>query len=495
MEPDKEKLILRNIIKFNNDSTPKSMYEKFSKLVDYKINYSEDITRVIKFVNSFNIENSGLPHITQVESYFREIVDPCALQVLEEVKTLKPMSLEDFENTLKVLKRNHSLVRIKGAADSLVEKLMEEGSDSQNFSLPENLISDFMSKVSDVYEDNTEKIFTAGDLSQYRPYLEESLNLAKQTGGEDFIPSGVAEIDQYIGQGIRRGNLSFVCGFAGAFKTGACVNWAVNAMNLGYNVLYITMENSATELMDQIISCHSSNVELFGKICSRPPCHSDIGSGELTPEQENLVKVSLDDYRIKKEIGDYGTLYVHQPRVSSVTLSYIINLANRYNTDCNNELDMLVIDSPNLMTPEKYNSDSRAALNDIIRGLKVFAQSFNKGLGISLLCPHQINREGHERAKKDENFIYDHKCVADLNEVERSADLVLTLFSDDDDLRNRNEVKIQFLKTRHHGAPKGKNFPIYANLGTRRWASLEKEVEPGSEGIDYDELSEELDIE
>jgi len=464
--------ILRGVIRLDTEASSDELLGNYTQLMAKKLAFSPEVADVLNFVSEYYKSTSGFPQYREVEDHFRTKNNFNLVRNLETLKKVQRPDEQQFTYNLKKYAQDYETDLVRKAMEETLNYISENRPKiSINESLAEQALSKLNDQVASLYSRSHGNVFTSGNVADYYANFKLKMEESMYDNQSQVIPSGVSIIDQHI-SGIAKGNLAFLIGYAGSFKTGACMNWCMEAIRLGYNVLYVSMENSAIELTNQILSCHASDADLFGHLGIPTPSHTDIGDGNVTEAQQELIDTAYQDYMIRQQNGEYGQFFVHQPEVAEVTLSYVRNITNFFNAKCGNELDMLVIDAPYLMTPELYKSDFRAALNQIIRSLKLFAQSFNKGEGLAVLCPHQINRDGHDRALKNKDFIYDHKCIADLNEIEKSADLAMTVFSDNEDLRVTNQVLVQFLKSRHHGVPKYQNFPIYANLATRRWGNL-----------------------
>lgn len=487
-----EDVLLRSLILVGREESDDACLSAYSTLLSTHVKFSDDFYKIFEFITAYYDNSVGFPTKTDTIHHFKNKGMYNLVKIIEGICGLPKLTSEEFVYRMGVFKHDFEtdvvLRAFSEGIDYINQKRQESG---VNESVAEKAMSIFSDKTSELYVANS-LVRTSGSLSDALPDFRKNLELTMNCDEREFMPSGLVAVDQYV-DGISRGNLAFICGFTSAFKTGSCVNWALNAVKLGYNVLYVTMENSYSELLNQFISCHAANMDLFGSVCQRPPTHTDIGRGTLSREQFNLVDTAYQDLVFKCDKGVYGNLYIDNPNVDP-TLSYIRHISSFYNAKCNQGLDMIVIDAPNLMVSES-NAHERDSRNAIIRSLKLFAGSFNRGKGIAVLCPHQINRDGHERAKKHTEFIYDHKCIADLNEIERSADIVLTIFSDDEELRLKNMMLVQFLKTRHHGAPKYQNFPVQVSMGTRRWDNCQMDRALAFDDTFDLEPDEEMDIE
>lgn len=70
----------------------------------------------------------------------------------------------------------------------------------------------------------------------------------------------------------------------------------------------------------------------------------------------------------------------------------------------------------------------------------------SRGYDFRICFLSQINRDGYRKALR-RSGVYDLTCLAEYNELERSAAYVVTLFSTDE-LKAVNEVRVQLLKCR-----------------------------------------------
>ena len=130
----------------------------------------------------------------------------------------------------------------------------------------------------------------------------------------------------------------------------------------------------------------------------------------------------------------------------------IIEYLEKINADM--EIDLVVVDSLDLLSPETRRSTNREELNDILASAKHMAVSFNSGKGLRLISPWQTSREAYKRAQ--ETGSYDKTSLAETSEAERKADLILGLIEKD----GHSRLKAQVLKFRD-GA--GKEFEININ--------------------------------
>lgn len=457
--------IIRGVLRLGSEDS-KALDKNFNYFCSCEIDLPKNYKVVLEYIENYFNRYASVPRVDNVIGELKTRGELDLLKKFETIKSLDVPSYADFQYSIDKVCATTSYKKLGQAIDSTYE-LFEQGRgkvETDDFVI-EDIISDFNQKVSDLttrnFKDDT---FTSGSMSDsYEHFISQYEHKENHQEDSYGILSGVNIIDDVLG-GIRRGQLMFIAGWTGSFKTGSCVNWAVSGVRAGYNVLYITMENTRSELEAQVLSCHSADPK-FARFNVNSPTHSEIFKARLTPPQKKLILDRVYKDIIINEDGDYGSLYLHQPDKADFTISDALRVCLKYNNECGGELDMLVLDSPLLMVPEKGPRDNNSR-NWIVRTLKTIAASFNRGKGLAILCPHQINREGYARAIQN-NGVYDHRCIADLNEVERSSDGILTIFIDEV-LRSSNQAKIQFLKTRSEQLPT-EPYTIQADLGVRRW--------------------------
>jgi len=460
--------IIRSLLRVDIEEDSESKQRFYEYYVKHDIDPDREFKPVLDFISSYYKDSAGFPRYSQLK---QKIVGEVNLErKLEAIKEIEMPEIGDFIFSLEEIRKLQIRNKIQKLCDRTLDDLDVPKTELTNDFIGETLAK-LIEEASDL--DPTRSFndsFISGSIGDsYTSYKQETEDMKLNKASHQAVFSGVGIIDNYL-QGINPGNLVFICGYTGNFKTGACVNWALNAHLQGKNVLYITMENSFSELRAQFLSAHACNSK-FNPKNIEIPTHSQIRKATFSKEQERFVDEVFKDL-FENSDGIYGNLFLHQPDKVNFTLSDVKNTCVRYNNEVDGQLDFLVLDSPGLLSVEKGPRDFNNR-NWIIRELKMFASGFNNGKGLSVLAPHQINRDGYQRARANEG-IFDHKCVADLNEVERSSDGLITIYLDEE-LRRVGQVKVQFLKTRHEDMPTDPVL-VSADLGRRKW------------GDDYEEL-------
>jgi replicative DNA helicase len=221
-----------------------------------------------------------------------------------------------------------------------------------------------------------------------------------------------------------------------------------NTYNLGYNLVYISLETSKEDFMMNILCRHSYDTK-FPKYNYIP--HTKMRMCELTQEEKDyLYDVVLDDY----EKSSKGKLVIlDESDFETMSFAEIYAMLENIDDKLNGYLDGIVVDYVQLF---KYSegvvggeSDNKV-VNSYVSFFRRLSQAFRdekmfKRLIIILLS--QINRDSWKKAAKNEGK-YDLTCLADANELERGSHRVITIFTTEE-MKINKEAQVQILKNRN----------------------------------------------
>lgn len=254
------------------------------------------------------------------------------------------------------------------------------------------------------------------------------------------VLSGIDSLDHATG-GFQRGELALVCAFTNAGKTMFTCQTAWHAaVKQGKNVFFASSETVRGTVRRRIIARHS-RLSMFGY--ERGLNAKDIRDGSLSPAEEEVLKAVVHDLDTNP---NYGKIYIAQvPR--GATLSYLEARMNRQAASW--EVDLGIVDYLALLKPDRVRGSEREEFNDILRGGKVFATSFNEGKGVPLISPWQIRRESYNEAIR--TGYYGLASLSDTSEAEKSSDQIISLFALPEN--KGQEVTLQFLKMRDGEIP------------------------------------------
>lgn len=252
---------------------------------------------------------------------------------------------------------------------------------------------------------------------------DEILEEFQQSKYMERIMTHLRPLDEMTHGGLGAGELALIAGYAGTGKTFLCTNLAYNFSFLeGKNVVYLTAETLRSQVRNRILVRHSRDPKfgLQSGMSSADLKKHGPDNKILTDEQERIWRDVVEDFTTTTE--GRGIIHVAQIPMNA-KLSTISAKLNKLLSSF--EVDVLIIDSLDLLSPEVRRGTTREELNDILADAKHFATTFNNGRGIRLISPWQTSREAWKKAKEEGR--YDKSAMAETAEAERKADLILAL--------------------------------------------------------------------
>lgn len=311
--------------------------------------------------------------------------------------------------------------------------------------------------------------------------LQNNLELRKQ---EIKISTGIKALDDE-NVFLKKGQIGTVFAYTGGFKTMFCTNVAYNTIKNGGNVLYVSLEISKDDMYINFLSRHSYNFD-------RKISHSDVKAARLTEEENKyLFEVIYPDF--KTSLKSHLIVY-DETDIKSNTYAGFSKLLVRADKDftkkTNKGIDLIIIDHLNLFkfrTEEKTMNDY-AAVNHWMSYFRKHCINFlNQKKKVAILCACQSSREGYKNAIKEGG--YQLTGIAEGNEIERSSQLVLSIFNDDE-MREQNEVLMQILKMRDEAHSESK-FMIKLEPKYYTFESNGKKIGPIEKDDIYDDEDDE----
>lgn len=259
--------------------------------------------------------------------------------------------------------------------------------------------------------------------------------------------SGLARLDQLTG-GLGRGEVVMVAAPSGYGKTQMCVDMAYFASQFqGLHVYFATSETVRTTVRARLVARHSLNdkfrdmredIGLPGGLDSQK-----ISRGLLAPEHEQLLGAVALDYGFNGETSSEGSCWVAQmPHGQTIPgLRAQIDVRSRSAMP-----DLVIVDYLALMSsPERFSS-SRESLSSVVKSAAHFAVDFNKGMGVPLISPWQLNRESQREMVRTGEV--DQNGLAETAEAVNSADQVWVLTPDGARDGRLGSLKLNVVKNR-----------------------------------------------
>lgn len=232
--------------------------------------------------------------------------------------------------------------------------------------------------------------------------MEEITQLAQQQTHMAGVPSGFKDLDDLFG-GFRGGDLVILAARPGVGKTSFALNLAVNAAKAGTTVAFLSLEMSASQLVQRIL-CSEARVNL-----------GNVRQGRMTDSDwMAIIEASNTLYNLDMYIDDTPALSILELRAKARR-----ELRSK-------EKGLIVVDYLQLMQPPRSRADGNRAVEvgEISRGLKVLA----KEMDMPVIALSQLSRAVEMRGKK-------RPMLSDLREsgsIEQDADIIMFLASQQD---------------------------------------------------------------
>jgi replicative DNA helicase len=195
-------------------------------------------------------------------------------------------------------------------------------------------------------------------------------------------------------------------------KSFALAHSAAAAVLTGYNVLYITLENSREVTTDRFDSYMA-----------------DIVSNSID-ESADIVLEKIQQLRSRGKVGKF---FVHEYPTSTFKPQHLKTLVKHY-AQKSVKFDVIVIDYLDIMAPNIRNTEHRDNSRETWEAVRAIAQEENA----ALISATQTNREGFRADVAGSTHV-----AEDINKI-RTADLVISI--------NRTDEEKKAKKARLHFA-------------------------------------------
>jgi len=257
-------------------------------------------------------------------------------------------------------------------------------------------------------------------VSKVRLKIDNAINIQLEKGsiGLDFddedahdqdleankITTGYPCLDAITEGGWDRKTFNVLMGGPGSGKSLWMQNFAVNAVNAGYNVAYITLELSDKK------------------------CLKRIGSMRLEIPINQYTELAKDKEYMKQRIQEMnsrngggiidskpGKLFIKEYPSGSATISDVEKYLKQVKEEAGIDIDMLVIDYIQIMGTEKGVDRNMLYLKGehLAVGLRAIAQKFN----LALLTATQIAKDKYGANDIALNDIPESKAIADTADM------------------------------------------------------------------------------
>lgn len=263
---------------------------------------------------------------------------------LETVAQMSEMELHDIEYIKdKIL----SFGKRQALVDAVLEsaEILEKQPDTQ-YNQIEKLVKDAMlvgEDVNDLGLDVYENIE-----ERFQSYTEDEDVIER-------IPTGMVELDKCLGGGVGRGELCVVIAPPGKGKTTTLISMAAQAVEEGYNVLHVSLENNEKQIL------RNYDLRLLKK--------------NLDYIRDNVDKSIAAMFNIKK--FKRGKLKIKKYPTKSATITTIRCLLDQLKVVEDFVPDVLVVDYGMILKPERNYQDKRSGIEEIYENLRALGDEYN----------------------------------------------------------------------------------------------------------------------
>jgi len=408
-----------------------------------------------------------VPSIQTMRQHFTAVQEADVVDRLERLAMIKPRTRGDFLTYLEEKARDR---RNRVAIELFKEgaKIISTGIELKD---PRGKSTKLLGAIDAI------RYVLDGSHNIVAPTLGSKLSGNLTQDGEDFLSRydrvkadpkfgigqycGISQIDAAL-KGAKRYELWIHAGFTGSMKSTFALHWAyVQAVYFGFSTVYFSLEMPYMQCRNIIYTMHTAH-EDFADIREQLGIdggldYEKIRDGLLNDNEERFLREYVvpdlggrstvphaGPYSLQAE--EYGSIHleVADPDKSDFSMADLRGRAELIFSKT--PFSMIVVDHAGLMSARGRYSNTTEKLNEVVRDLKRMAMSFNRGMGIAVLCLFQISREGYRAAEKSGGR-YNLTHLSYANECERSADIVTATWIDDE-LRKIDKAIFQCLKSR-----------------------------------------------
>jgi len=437
------------------------------------------------YVKSFSSQYHHPPDISTIRSHFSFSGEASVIDRLEAIERQKPKAQGDF---LTALGEETEKRRIRKVTDLLKDaaRILETGI-SVKEGREEKLIKGPVAAIRHVLESSSEIVAPSSGQKLYGNVTADALSFVEEYERTETNPlsgigqmSGIRQMDDAL-RGAKRGELWTHAAFTGGLKSTLMLNWAYSqAVFYKHSSIIFSLEMPYLQVRRILYAMHSGH-SCFSTIrqelgIGKSLSYSRIRDGELDILSDAKVK-SLSPEELKRYVqlptgkwmdparpekrfltefvaphfnnpaNEFGNIHIEvaDPDKSDFTMTDLRNRAELlYSKDPT--IALVFADHAGLMASRHHHSSTTERLNEVLRDLKRFSMSFNRGQGIATMALFQISREGFKSAEKNGGR-YNLTHLSYANEAERSSDIVTAGWVDDN-LRQQSLLKLQCLKSR-----------------------------------------------
>lgn len=272
-----------------------------------------------------------------------------------------------------------------------------------------------------------------------RTFIEvyERRKAQKLAGILPGVMCGIPDIDNRT-SGFQAGELSLVVAASTVGKSHLMVSLMQQAATLQKkNIVYLTTETVKSTIERRLIARHSVE-DQFGL---RDGLNSNlIKDGNLTPAEEEVYREVVHDLTCNPQYGRMLVAQMPEAPDMQTTIQKLYRIQRLFN------IDLIIFDYLRLWGASRRRQSDREEINSVLLGAKNLAVSFDRGRGVPVVSPWQVNRTGQEKAA--DTGYYSNSAIAESAEAVNLTDIIITLLKPDENETRQTTLKAQISKNR-----------------------------------------------
>ena len=347
---------------------------------------------------------------------------PIHLFMAETIKKQEKTDLDELMQGVEKGRRNDTAAKICGhfltkMQPKLWEKFGWEGLKSWNKNLDEPLpeselrsvFDSIASRVTFAEKDTEKEIYDSSQLTeQHQTVMKE-----REDGVIRAVSSGFKMLDGCLNGGWKSGELAIIGARPSVGKSSLALTFAINAAKSGASVLFFSIEMTAIDLYDRMIS-----------MVSKIPCN-DIISGDCDKKKLNEAYKKVKEMKIQ---------IAELTRASSKEVTDIVKTVL-----LEKQIDLIIVDYLQFLNDGNKNGNDAQRVSKISKNLKMLARM----TGIPVISPAQLNRKIEERGSRMPRM----SDLKDSGSIEQDADIIILMHRRHDS-DTKNEATLFLTKNR-----------------------------------------------
>lgn len=268
---------------------------------------------------------------------------------------------------------------------------------------------------------------------------------------EERIPFDLEYFNKITNGGLPKGTLNLFVSGTNVGKTLCKCHFASHYLQIGKNVLYITLEMSEEEIGKRI--------------------------------DANLMNVSMDDLmnlskeNFEKKIGriknnTMGKLIIKQYPTASASAVHFRNLLNELNLKKNFIPDIVIVDYMNICASSRLKTNSNVNSYTLVKSIAEELRGLAVEFKVPILSSTQFNRGGG--ASSDPNM----EDISESHGTSMTADWMVALISTED-LDSLNQLMVKQIKSRYGDKNINKRFVVGIDRAKMRLFDVESSAQKG----------------